>query len=440
MVRNKSKINKNMRKYLFLSLLMMLAHVQAAKAEATDVSTMDNLIYPMPLTAAQGDQSVDLCFAMKNSVEIRGFQFKVFLPEGVTAAKTSTGKFQYTLSADRLPEGHDQQAVFSEHESDEGAYILVTCSSQYDESFSVGDGLVMTFKVNIAADMELGDYPVIIREMKLSETDISKYYVTDYVEGTLTVEENDGRIKFNEASATLPSYTAGEKGDVTMTRTINKDSWSTIVLPFNLTKANATAIFGSDAKFARFSGFEVDYGDDEENLTPLGINILFDTYTIPNRGKLEGGTPVLVKTTKDIKEPFQVDQVTLTDDIKDETKSDEYGTTGKFTASLVKTVVPEDGLFIAGNKFYYSTGKTQLKAFRGWFELDAVLGKDTDFGAKIGFYIDGEPTSIEGISVRAPMQKGAVYTVGGQYVGKDVDERQLPKGVYICDGKKYVVE
>ena len=430
-----------MRKYLFLSLLMMLAHVQTTKAEATDVSTMDNLIYVMPLTAAQGDQSVDLCFAMKNSAEIRGFQMNIFLPEGVTAAKTSTGKYQYSLNNSRLPEGHDQQAVFSEHASDEGNYILVTCNSQYpDECFSIGDGQVMTFKVNIADDMELGDYPVIIREMKLSETDISKYYVTDYVEGTLTVEENDGRIKFNEASATLPRYTAGEKGDVTMTRTINADSWSTIVLPFNLTRANANTIFGSDAKFAKFSGFEVDYGDDEENLTPLGINILFSTYTIPSRGSLAGGTPVLVKTTKDIKEPFQLDQVTLTDDIKEETKSDEYGTMGKFTASLVKTVVPEDGLFIAGNKFWYSTGKTQLKAFRGWFELDAVLGKDTDFGAKIGFYIDGEPTSIEGISVRAPMLKGAVYTVGGQYVGKDVDERQLPKGVYICDGKKFVIK
>lgn len=428
-----------MKKYLFVSLLALLAHVQTAKAADTDVSTKDNLIYAMPLTAGQGEQGVDLCFAMKNSVEIRGFQMKIYLPEGVTAFKTSTGKYQYSLSAGRLPEGHGQQATFSEHSDDTGDYVLVTCNSQYDERFSVGDGQVMSFKVNIASDVELGDYPVILKEMKLSETDISKYYVTDYVESTLTVVVNDGRIKFKETSESLPSYTAGDKGDVTVTRTIKKDSWSTIVLPFNLTRTNATSIFGSDVKFARFSGFEVDYGDDEENLTPLGINILFSTYTIPARGNLPGGTPVLVKTSKDITE-LKVDNVTLTKDIKEEEKYDENGTMGKFTASLVKTVVPEDGLFITGNKFWYSTGATNIKAFRGWFELDAVLGKATDFGAKIGFFIDGEATSIDGISVRTPMQKGAVYTVGGQYVGKDVDERQLPKGVYICDGKKFVVK
>ena len=63
-----------MKKYLFVSLLALLAHVQTVKAADTDVSTKDNLIYAMPLTAGQGEQGVDLCFAMKNSVEIRGFQ------------------------------------------------------------------------------------------------------------------------------------------------------------------------------------------------------------------------------------------------------------------------------------------------------------------------------------------------------------------------------
>ena len=41
----------------------------------------------------------------------------------------------------------------------------------------------------------------------------------------------------------------------------------------NLTKANAAAVFGSDVQFAKFDGFEVDYGDDEENVIPLGITI-----------------------------------------------------------------------------------------------------------------------------------------------------------------------
>ena len=428
-----------MKKYLFLSLLIMLAHVQTVKAEVTDISTMDNLIYVMPLTAAQGDQSVDLCFAMKNSVEIRGFQMKVFLPEGVTAAKSSTGKFQYTLNADRLPEGHDQQAVFSEHESDEGAYILVTCNSQYDERFSVGDGQVMTFKVNIADDMELGDYPVIIREMKLSETDISRYYVTAYVESTLTIEENDGRIHFNETSTSLPIYTAGDKGDVTMNRTIKANQWSTIVLPFTLTKAKAEAAFGSDVQLAEFSGFTVDYGDDDENVTPLGIVVNFSTYTMSAKKPMTGGKMFLIKTSSEITS-FEADDCTLVAAVIDTEKTDEYDTAGKFTGSFVKTKVPADGLFIADNKFWYSTGETNIKAFRGWFELGAVLDKETDFGAKVFFSIDDEPTSVDGLAVGAMRQQGDVYTLDGLYVGRDIPTNRLKKGIYIVNGKKVVIK
>jgi hypothetical protein len=64
-----------------------------------------------------------------------------------------------------------------------------------------------------------------------------------------------------------------------------------------------------------------------------------------------------------------------------------------------------------------------------------------DFSAKVGFFIDGQPTSIDGIGFSGgQMIDGAVYTLGGQLVGKDVKMNQLKKGVYIRDGKKFVVK
>lgn len=428
-----------MKKYLFLSLLMMLAHVQVIKAEATDVSGMDNLIYPMASTAAQGEQ-VDLPFAMKNSVPIRSFQFKVYVPDGVTPAKTSGGKIKATLNRSRLPEDDQHTITFSEHEDEGGNYILVLCGAEYDENFTPGDGLAFTIQFNIAEDMTVGDYPVVIREAILSETNITKYYESDNIEGTLTIEENDGRIKFDETSTSLPSYTAGEKGNVTMKRTIKAGNWNTIVLPFTLTEEKAKAAFGDDVKLAEFSGFVVDYGEDEENMTPLSITLNFATYTMSARKPMTGGKPFLIKTNQDV-ESFQADDVTLVRTVTDVTKSDEYDTSGKFTGSLVKMVVPADGLFISENQFWYSTGKTNIKAFRGWFELGAVLDKETDFGAKIGFFVDEMPTSIDGIGFSGgQLLKGAVYTIGGQLVGKDVKTDQLKKGVYIKDGKKFVVK
>lgn len=255
----------------------------------------------------------------------------------------------------------------------------------------------------------------------------------------ITIEASDGRLHFAETDATLPAYTAGEKADVTMARTIKAGEWSTLVLPFNLTKANATSAFGTDVQFAKYNGFMVDYGDNEENVTPLGITVNFKTYTIPARGNLAGGTPVLVKTSQDISE-IKLDGVTLTSGVADQEAADEYGTPGKFTGSLVKTLEPADGLFLSGNKFWYSVGKTNIKAFRGWFELGAVLDKETDFGANLNFVIDGDPTSIDGIPGNMMKRKSDVYTIQGQYVGHDVDMKKLPSGIYIIDGKKMVVK
>lgn len=314
----------------------------------------------------------------------------------------------------------------------------VAIVSLASKAFKGTSGTLAWLKVIPPADVEIGQtFTGSIKNIVLAPILGAKQKL-DAQEFTITV--GDGRLKFNESSSSLPKYTAGEKANVTMMRTIKAGQWSTIVLPFNLTAAGAKAVFGNGVKFAQFTGYEVDYGDDLENLTPLGITIKFTSYTIPARGNLAGGTPVLIKVEEEIKDPLQLDNVTLTDAVKDVTVVDENGTPGKFTGSLVKTVVPEDGLFISDNKFWYSVGKTNIMAFRGWFELGAVLDKETDFGAKkVTFDIDGDATRIEGLS-RDGMEDGAVYTLGGQLVGKDVRIDQLPKGVYIINGKKRVVK
>ena len=396
----------------------------------------DDRIIINEVTVPQGGTAeLPVAFAFDTEGKYQGFQLILEFPEGVSTVKDGEGL--PVVAPDVTSLGATGSGKYTIITTEQDGFTLLPLVTSYSINGTSGTLISLTLQADESLEpgttLQGKTTKVMLSDGKNSN------YLEDFTFNITIGEPDDGRVKFNEASTRLPSYTAGDKADVTMTRTIKKDSWSTIVFPFNLTRANATAIFGSDVQFAKFSGFEVDYGDDEENITPLGITVKFESYTIPARGNLAGGTPVLIKTTKDITE-LKLDQVTLTDGVTDESVTDEYGTPGKFTATLVKTVVPEDGLFITDNKFWYSTGATNIKAFRGWFELDAVLGKATDFGAKIGFFIDGEATSIDGISVRTPMQKGAVYTVGGQYVGKDVDERQLPKGVYICDGKKFVVK
>ena len=70
-------------------------------------------------------------------------------------------------------------------EQGDGA-VRFLCGSLYDETFTGTSGEIATLKVNIEG-MAAGDYPVTLKAVKLSETDISKFYTADEVVTTFTV-------------------------------------------------------------------------------------------------------------------------------------------------------------------------------------------------------------------------------------------------------------
>lgn len=151
----------------------------------TDLSTIDNTLYVEHAEVHTGTQAM-LNIAMKNMADIRGFECKLYLPEGVTAAKSPKGKVQGSLCDGRLPDEDEHTLTFSEHNED-GYYVHILCGSEYEETFTGNDGTIIMLLVNIAEDMEDGDYPVILKNIKLSENDIRIYYETERVISTLTV-------------------------------------------------------------------------------------------------------------------------------------------------------------------------------------------------------------------------------------------------------------
>lgn len=149
----------------------------------------------------------------------------------------------------------------------------------------------------------------------------------------------------------------------------------------------------------------------------------------------KGGDPYLIKTSKDITS-FEADDVTLCRDLTEVTVSDEHDTPGKLKGTFVKSVIPEDGLFISEDKFWYSTGKTNVKAFRCWFELGAVLDKETDFSSRIYFNLYDELTGIDNIKYGLWSMDNAIYDLQGR---KNTNEK-LRKGIYIKRGKKVIIK
>lgn len=163
------------------------SNVKAAymPAKATDLNSKDNIIFVNPLSISGEPQEATLSIQMKNSAAIRGFQFDLYLPEGVTAIKNAKGRIQASLSDGRLPE-EDEHTLTVQSQAD-GA-IRFLCGSQYDETFTGTNGEIATLKVNIAEGLTDGSYPIVLKNMRLSETDITKYYDWDEVETTMTVD------------------------------------------------------------------------------------------------------------------------------------------------------------------------------------------------------------------------------------------------------------
>ncbi len=418
---------------------MMMVPRRAGSVAPTDIDALDNAIYVEPVTAAPGTQQV-LSLKMKNTGDVAGFELNLQLPDGITIATDEDDMLMVELSTERT--NSRKTDYFNSAIQDDGTLKILCGSSTANPqtgkvyTFSGNEGEVARITVNIPAGYEAGEYAVHVLNAIMADADSHKKELEPDIISLLTIEENDGRIHFAETDTSLPTYTAGEKGDITMKRTINAGEWSTIVLPFTLTKAKAEAAFGTDVQLAEFTGFETEYSD-EDDVTPDAIVINFSTYTMTTKKGMTGGKPFLIKTSKNI-ESFEANDVTLFSNVSDVTKADEYDTSGKFTGSLVKTKVPIDGLFLTENKFWYSTGNTNIKGFRCWFMLDAVLDKETDFGTNVSFVVDDDPTSVDGVPYMSKV--GHVYTVQGLYVGRNVDMKLLPSGIYIVDGKKILIK
>lgn len=185
-----------MKRFIIPFLLLCIGQASTVKAEVTDLTNIDNVIYVESLEVDFDDEDViqkitgniyttTLSICMKNTVPIRGFQFNLYLPESVTAATNNKGRIVCSLNKNRLEE--DDEHTLTLAAQDDGS-ILFLCGSQYDENFTGNDGEIISLTVNVDTDIEAGVYPVLLKNIKLTETDISKYYETAEVESSLTIK------------------------------------------------------------------------------------------------------------------------------------------------------------------------------------------------------------------------------------------------------------
>lgn len=184
---------------------------KVSTGEDTDISLMSNVVYIENVEANAGKQ-LTLSVKMKNTVEVQGFGFDLYLPDGVTVAEDEDGFSLVTLSTERTTE---KKTNYFDSNIMEAGFLRVLASSTKGYTISGNDGEIVQIVVNIDKDMEAGDYPIILKEIALSDNN-SQGYETAYVKSTLTISsytpgDVDGNGKINVVDFTaIANYILGK--------------------------------------------------------------------------------------------------------------------------------------------------------------------------------------------------------------------------------------
>ena len=118
--------------------MLCIGFANIANAETTNLTGIDNAIYIKSLSANAGEvKKLSIC--MKNTAQIRGFQFNLYLPEGVTIAQNAKGKQLVSLSPGRR--GEFDEHTLSIGKQEDGSFLFL-CGSLPEDTFLGNDGEV----------------------------------------------------------------------------------------------------------------------------------------------------------------------------------------------------------------------------------------------------------------------------------------------------------
>ncbi|MBO5612873.1 MAG: InlB B-repeat-containing protein [Prevotella sp.] len=245
-----------------------------------------------------------------------------------------------------------------------------------------------------------------------------------------------------------PSATTSYK-QVYLHRTMKKDTWTTICLPFSVSKEQVEALFGKGTVFLGYDGFSggtlsfiyhaYDYllAGQPYFIKPTGVDANGDDLESVESGYIGA---------KESRNYILFPNVTISRDVeaKDvDGKKDVFEFSGSFDR---QTMTPYSYYLTANGELGYSSSKTyKLGGYRAFLynESQEANSLVLDFEIK-DFSDDGNvPTAVNdlmdyitehGIEIHT---RNGVYTMNGQKIAEKPEN--LAPGMYIINGKKVVI-
>lgn len=228
------------------------------------------------------------------------------------------------------------------------------------------------------------------------------------------------------------TYEAKNNATVTLTKPLLANVWNAICLPFSMTEQQVRNAFGENARIAEFK--KVDESG-KKAVASFGMHY----YQLITAGKPCLIKPSLVNDTYTIKGVTIDAEQALT--IADSNKKFD------FVGTYAPTIMPANSHFLGSNdgKLYYITADKKISGLKAFFQpvstSNAKLSiafdsTDNDF--------DNNTTGIEAIkdymdqdAANSSANKG-IYNINGQFMG--TNPAILPQGIYVKNGKKFIVK
>lgn len=217
--------------------------------------------------------------------------------------------------------------------------------------------------------------------------------------------------------------------NVTLNRSMVKNEWNTICLPFNVTAEQAKTAFGEGVMIAQL------------NKNSSGNKLSFSSVDA-----IEASTPYLIKPT--IAAPadgYKFEGVTIKDDGKGNVAPNVVNTNSYLAfVGIYNTVDVTNNVIEVLNNNYYAAflganntifkakndgGK--MKGFRAYFAIPNNVA-----ASALCVMVNGTTTSIKSINGAVVESNAPVYNLQGQRV----DGNNLTPGIYVKAGKKFVVK
>lgn len=283
----------------------------------------------------------------------------------------------------------------------------------------------------------------------------------------------------NAVEANIDKYAYEQPVELYVRRAFTKGKWNSIVLPFDIEEENVTTAFGNGARLSKLEGIN------PERPTQIKFNYTSTLKAgecgliwIPESAVAVCETSSESKDFKVLKEAITSDtpknqiagklinktfygplynfgNVTRPDNdrdgcvVFDNIVSKNYETTAgtlEYKGYYFKPKTdPDNGKWPEGSYIVYDGDMYHLSSDWGvkyatmWFLKDP---QDTYMSRTfvINGIADNTVTEISGVVIDNGMDEtGRIYNLNGQYMGDNASKDNLPKGLYIMNGKKFIV-